>query len=304
MLLLSILAAILTGAAIYFGSEWLGAKSRHKSMTNIERANAQIEEDRASTKKADPMARFQKFLKTRGYEGDWIPIILVVSVLYMVSAVALKMIGIGTWVGAVLALPAAIVVCFAGLATAKRKQKKKFQMQLMQALGLIATQIEAGDGAKRAIEKTVGLVEEPLRGEFTNSLNSLIGTASLVTALKELQERYPSRAMRLFVAALEIDDRVGAKLAPALRQAQTSLEKDFELAAEANAEVSQARGEFFGITAVIGFIVVSLVGGSQGITREAYSSTIGMIILGICGVNYVWGILRTLKIFRLTQGSE
>lgn len=298
-----LIAALATAGTIYYGVEWWSARTMHRRMTTIERANAQIEEDRARERKLSVKARLSKALRDRGYEGDWTPVLLAVAVLYMLSAVALKLVGVGTWVGGALALPAAILIATAGLATARRKQQAKFQVQLMQALGLIATQVEAGDGAKRAIEKTVGLVEEPLRGELTHALDSLVGTTSLVSALKELGDRYPSRAMRLFVAALEIDDKMGARLAPALRQAQIALEKDFELTAEATAEVASARGEFFGITAIIGFIVITLVGSAEGISKEVYQSPIGIIVLALAGVNYLFGIWRTLRIFRSIKGS-
>jgi tight adherence protein B len=297
------LAALATGAAIYFISVWIGATRLHRSMTSIERANAQIEEDKARTSKKKPLERVSRWLRDHGYEGDWTPVILVVLVIYLAISVALRIFGLNTWVGAALALPGAVMVTMAGLATARRRLRTKFQVQLMQAFGLIATQIEAGDGAKRAIEKTINLVEDPLASELRTAVDAQLASGSLVSALKEISERYPSRSMRLFITALEIDEQMGAKLGPALRQAQTALEKDFELSAEANAEIAQAKGEFFAITAIIGFIVVSLVGGAEGISRDVYYSFPGWLFLIFAAANYAWGILRTLKIFRIAKGS-
>lgn len=303
-MLLVLVAAIATAGAIYFGAEWYSASRLYKGMTKIERANAQIEEERQRNNKVGIKARAEKALRDRGYKGDWLPVILVISVLYMVLAVILTLIGIGTIWGAVIALPAAIMVAAAGLSSARRKQQKLFQVQLMQALGLIATQIESGDGAKRAIEKTVGLVEDPLRSEMMNSLDSIIGSSrTVVDAFKDLSDRYPSRAMNLFVTALEIDERMGAKLGPALRQAQTALEREFELTAEANAEISQAKSEFYGIASIAGFIVVWLVATAEGISRDAYSSPIGMIAIGVVAANYALGIFRTFRVFRSTEGN-
>lgn len=302
-MLLAFLAALATGAAIYFISLWFGATRLHRSMTSIERANAQIEEDKALTGKKSPVEKLSRALRDRGYEGDWTPVILVVLVIYLAISVALRIFGINTWVGSLLALPGALMVAMAGLATARRRVRTRFQVQLMQAFGLIATQIEAGDGAKRAIEKTINLVEDPLAGELRAAVDSQLASGSLVTALKDVGERYPSRSMNLFVAALEIDEQMGAKLGPALRQAQSALEKDFELSAEANAEIAQAKGEFYAITAIIGFIVVSLVGGAEGISRDVYYSFPGWVFLVLAGANYAWGILRTMKIFRTAKGS-
>lgn len=302
-MIVGLLAALATAGTIYFTAQYLESKRLFKTMTNIERANAQIEEERIVRSKLSILEKIQKYLKDRGYEGDWTPIILAITLLYLLSAVGLTIAGVSTWIGSVLALPAAIAIALAALGTVKRRRRKLFQVQLMQAFGLIATQIEGGDGAKRAIEKTVALVEDPLRSELTKSLNTLVGSASLVTALKDLETRYPSRPMSLFIAAVEIDDKVGTRLAPALRTAQTSLERDFELTAEANAEISQARGEFYAITAIIAFIAISLIGGAEGISKEVYTSLAGMIVIGVAAANYVFGIIRSFKIFRVAQGE-
>lgn len=299
-----LLITLAVAGALYFGAETVRAATMHRRMTNIEKANAQIEEDKARAKKTRLAGRVSNALKTRGYDGDWTPTLIIITVLYLVSVVALKLVGLGSWIGGLLAFPAAIMVAVAGLGTSKRRKRNLFKVQLMQALGLIATQVEAGDGAKKAIEKTIGLVEDPLRGEMMRALDSLVGTTSLVEAFKEMETRYPSRAMKLFVAALEIDDTMGARLAPPLRQAQAALEKDFELSAETKAEISQAKGEFYGITAIIGFIVISLVGNAQGISRDVYFSPIGYILLGLAGANYAFGIWRTIRIFRKAGGLD
>ena len=172
-------------------------------------------------------------------------------------------------------------------------------------IGIIAAQIEAGDSINRALDKTVLMVEDPLRREFAAALAQMVGTTTLTTALRSVAVTYPSRAMDLFLAALEIDETMGAKLAPTLRQAQTTLERQFDLAAEATAEISQAKAEFFGITIVMALVAFGMFTSSEGIAREAYASPLGIAVLTGVVANYVFGIVRTARIFgRAKRGDE
>jgi Flp pilus assembly protein TadB len=148
------------------------------------------------------------------------------------------------------------------------------------------------------------LIEDPLKRELQAALSKLVGSETLSSALKEISFKYPSKAIDMFLAALEIDELMGAKLAPILRQAQAVLESQFDLSAEAMAEITQAKGEFYGISAVMILVAFGMFFSSTGLSKEAYLSPLGLFILSIVFANYFAGIFRTVLIFnKAKKGS-
>jgi Flp pilus assembly protein TadB len=207
-------------------------------------------------------------------------------------------------IGILFALPLSFLVVYFFSKVSKKREEERFRRQLLQAFGIIATQIESGDSINRAIVKTSMLIEDPLKRELQAALSKLVGSETLSSALKEISVKYPSKAIDMFLAALEIDELMGAKLAPILRQAQAVLESQFDLSAEAMAEITQAKGEFYGISAVMILVAFGMFFSSTGLSKEAYLSPLGLFILSIVFANYFAGIFRTVLIFnKAKKGS-
>lgn len=297
-MLINILYGLAAGGAAYYLCAWIAARFELGRMTYIEVRNAQIEEELQHERKLNTVQRLDRFMSGLGYSGDWTPLLLGVALVYMLVAVGLSMARFGDVVGAAIALPISIVSSIAALSRARMQRSARFERQLLQVVSSVSTYLEAGDVPQMAFQKAARHVDNPLRGELESALASKVGSESLASAMKSLAERYPSRPMTLLVTALNIDDRVGAKLSPALRQAQKTLERQFELAAEANAEISQAKGEFYAISIVILLIGLFLMAGSGSAARDAYLSPTGAVVLGLTGANYLIGILRARGIFR------
>jgi Flp pilus assembly protein TadB len=299
------LLGIAVAGTTFFLLNWFGEVRRYRSMTRLERLDAQIDEEQRLIERRSVGETVNEFAVGWGLQGLWAPALGLVTVLYLTLASVLALAGISDLVGGLVALPVAAVSGLFALRASKRREEVRFRKQLLQAFGIIAAQIEAGDSINRALDKTVLMVEDPLRREFAAALAQMVGTTTLTTALRSVAVTYPSRAMDLFLAALEIDETMGAKLAPTLRQAQATLERQFDLAAEATAEISQAKAEFFGITAVMALVALGMFTSSEGIAREAYSSPLGLAVLTGVVANYVFGIVRTARIFgRAKRGDE
>jgi Flp pilus assembly protein TadB len=297
-MLINVLLGITASGAAYYLATWWSSWRELRNLSYIEIRNAQIEEDIRLERKATRRQRIEQKLFNLGYEGDWTPLLLVVALIYLVVAVIFSFFGVGSSFGAVIALPISIIGAIASLANARRKRYAKFEQQLLKVLSSVAGHLEAGDTPPMAFQKAARLSENPMRRELQAALATQVGTESLSQTIGQLALRYPSRAINLLVAALSIDDRVGAQLSPALRQAQSTLERQFELSAETTAEISQARGEFFAISGVMAAIALALVSGSGGTAREAYSSFLGIIVLILVLTNYGIGVWRALNIFR------
>jgi Flp pilus assembly protein TadB len=296
--LLNVFLGIAAAGAAYYLAAWWSASRELRRLSYIEIRNAQIEEDLRMERRSSRRQRIEHRLANLGYEGDWTPLLVGVALIYLVIAVVLSFFGFGDAIGAVLALPIAIVGAVAALANTRRKRYAKFEQQLLKVLSSVAGHLEAGDTPPMAFQKAARLAENPMRTELQTALATQLGTETLSQTIGQLSTRYPSRAMTLLVAALSIDDRVGAQLSPALRQAQSTLERQFELSAEATAEISQARGEFFAISGVMATIGFALIAGSGGTAREAYASFMGIAVLALALANYGVGVWRALRIFR------
>ena len=267
-------------------------------MTAIERANARIEEGRKEELKKPILERAKLFIAKKGFTGDMEVFTAGLIVASLTVTTVLVVIGLPQLVALVLAFP--VVTLFGlwgGLMLGTRKQKS-FNQQLVQALNLIAAAVEGGNGVNRAIESVIPTLNDPLRTELINVMESTQASKSIVEPLRELVERYPSKGLEMLLAALEIDAEKGGKIEPALRQAALSLQRDFELKAEAAAELSQTRSEFFTIVAIMMFIIVTMVSTGGAEVIASYTSPIGIVALTFFGANFIFGIIRAMKLLQ------
>lgn len=289
-------------ATFYFFFTWLAERRRLRSLNYIEARNLQISEEMARERHRN-QGYVNEFLRRIGYAGDPAPFFVGVAFLYLFLAALSILFGASSTIALLVSLPTAAGTTIAALGWIERRRQARATSQMMQVLRNVITYLEAGNTPQQAFYKTAALVGNPLRDDILAALATQVGTVGLGTALAPLKERYNSPATRLLVSALEINDIVGAKLVPTLRQAEEMLRSQLELSAEANAEISQAKAEFVGITAVIGFISVSFLAGAGEEAWSAYTSPIGVVVLGATTANYAFGIWRTLRTFRRAKGG-
>ena len=292
-----ILLGLALFAAVYFLFAWLSERRRLRSLNYIDARNLQISEEMARERHRN-QGRLQPFLRRLGYRGDPAPFLVGLAFLYLLLAAGCIVVGLDEIAALVIAPPGSIVVTVSFLGHLERRRQALATAQMMQVLRNVITYLEAGNTPQQAFYKTAALVGNPLRDDIMSALSSQVGTVGLGTALAPLRERYDSPATRLLVSALEINDIVGAKLVPTLRQAEEILRAQIELGAEASAEISQAKAEFIGISAVIGLIAFSFLVGSGGEARAVYTSPTGLVLLTLGAANYAFGIWRTLRMFR------
>jgi Flp pilus assembly protein TadB len=292
-----ILLGLALFASVYFLFAWIAERRRLRSLNYIDARNLQISEEMARERQRG-RGPLQTIFRRIGYRGDPAPFLVGVAFLYLLLAAACLVIGLTGPAALVVALPGALIVTVSVLGHLERRRQALATAQMMQVLRNVITYLEAGNTPQQAFYKTAGLVGNPLRDDILNALASQVGTVGLGTALAPLRERYDSPATRLLVSALEINDIVGAKLVPTLRQAEEILRAQIELGAEASAEVSQAKAEFIGISAVIGLIAFSFLVGTGEEARAIYTSPTGVLLLSLGAANYAFGIWRTLRTFR------
>ena len=291
-----LIAAILAGGAAYFAVTSIITKQQLKTMTYIETANAEIAAAKRRKDRVTVKQRIANYAARQGWVGNLPPVIAAGCAAYLLSAVALKIAGVGGIVGAVLAVPVGAVLVMIGSNYMANKRQALFRRQLMTALTLAAAQIESGSGPQRALEQITPNLPNPLGAEFNRALNAAVASKDLIGEFSKLRQRYPSKAIDMFVLAMEISTVQGGSLAPALRQAASGLQREFELVEEANAELAQTKSEFYAIAALILMIGVSTVLGGDASTRAAYTTPIGMAGAVFAGLNYSFGCWRALRI--------
>lgn len=303
-MLQNILIVLALAGTIFFTILGFQTHSRVRRMSQIDVKRAELEEALAREERKGPKDRLLISLRQNGYDGDLFPFIAGISFLYITLLIALRLLGAPYTVGALIALPASGMVVWTGAGWAARTRRARFNQQLVELLELLAGQIESGNGAQKALQSVVPNMQEPLHSEMTQVLNAQVASKDLIGSMRDLGERYPSRAMSMFIAALEIDQAEGQAIGPALHQAADLLRRDFSLAAEARSEISQTKGEFFAVLGILGAISAQLLLSGDAASRAAYTSPLGLAALTIAGANVAFGIWRFLRILRVIKGDS
>lgn len=299
MNILLLLSGAAAGGLFYFTLSYLFSRYEYRKMNYIEIRNAQINEEMKKYKKINLSDKLTRKLDELGYQGNLFPVILAITMLYLILAIVLSIFGLSQSISILLALPTSILLSFFIANYIVAKKEALFQRQLLQVISLVVSSLDNGDNPTNAFEKAAITVGDPLKKEFLEAFQTMITAEDTISiVLEPVANKYRSRAFELVMAALSVDDKIGAKLGAPLRQAQITLEKEFELIAESNAEISQAKSEFYGLTIIISIIAFIMVTGSSGDAKAAYTSPLGIIVISILLSNYFFGILRTLKIFQ------
>ena len=153
------------------------------------------------------------------------------------------------------------------------------------------------------MEQVLPSLPQPLRGELAVALEQHRASRSLGDALEDVNKRYPSRAMQMLVVSVRIDEERGGKLAGALEQAAENVRRDFELGAEAQAELAQEKAQFYGILMILALFVFFTLGTSEPSQKAAFTHGIGLIMMTALTVNLVFGIFRVLQTFKRARGE-
>jgi Flp pilus assembly protein TadB len=297
--LITLLLAAAVGASAYFLVSYALTRASYRKLSRIDLAYMAIR-DAEATQGFNIKERLVTRLRLVGWSGGLAPVVTATGLLYAVCTLAVLITGVNQSLAALVGVPLCMGVVYIVMLKISLKRQVSFQRQLMPALSMLAAQIESGNGAERALEQIIPALEDPLGGELHNALSATV-TMDLVAALREVGRRYPSRAFMLFLAALEIDQIQGGALAPALREASSMLQRQFELMQESQAELAQAKMEFYGVLGIIMFITIPLLTSSDPTIQSAYYSPMGIVMLALAALLAAAGFWRAMLIFRKTK---
>lgn len=295
---IGLIAALAAAGAVYFSIEWFSATIRRRNMTYLERTALDVAEE--SGDRPSRLAPLQNILDEFGWYGDPTIPVLSAAALYLGVAAALATLGIGRGPATLIALPASVLVVRQVLASLRRRRQRQFNIQLVQALELLAGQMEAGNGVQRSLEMMTPSLPDPLRGEFETALEATVASKDLVEALRDIGRRYPSKALRLFIAALDIEKITSGQLGRPIREAADLMRREFELSNELSAETVQQK-----MAAIVMVLGISAICGAliTGLDPAAFLSPFGLTLIGLGTLNFIFGIWRVSRMLSSIKGG-
>jgi len=307
---MTILAKAITVVCImgvsYFVIAWVLTRRQLSSMTMVERAQNVVAEAKIRESRPALKERIRLFAVRNGYLdglhiafGAWV-------LLYLGIAVGLRFFGMNLLAAAIVAAPLALLGIGFRLSQLGTRRRRVFNRQFLEALNLIANQLEAGAGPQRAIEQIIPNLSDPLQTELTVAMDRALVSKDMVASIAELQERYPSKALKLFIAALELnrDAAAGGRLEPSIRNAAGIMQAQFELSDETVAELSETRSEFLAlIVVIIGIAVVMFTAGGAD-SKQAFYSVFGLVAVGLAVIWFGIGVYLSFRLLNKGRGDS
>ena len=296
--------ALLVAGAVFFLVKAVTSALVRSRTPKVVQIQAMLAEQEKLAARPSLEQRARHWASARGYTGTLGPMALGLSAVYLVASMVLVTLGLPGWASLLAALP----VCWGVVSTAggvlARRRKSLFDRQLLDALVMLAGQLESGTGIQRALRQVQLASPAPLRDEFGTALQQAEASRDLIGPMRRLSRRYPSRAFDLFIAALQIDQEVGGRIEPSLKEAASMMQRDFSLAEEARAEMGQAKAEFYGILVVIGLIAVTVVGSADPDTKALYFSPMGVLVLVACALWVGLGVWISMNMMSAAGGTR
>jgi tight adherence protein B len=127
---------------------------------------------------------------------------------------------------------AAIGGCFAWLRYKQNERREVFIGQLPELARVLSNAASAGLALRTAIPMAADELTDPARTELQKTAEAMAVGQSLEDALRELEQRMPSRELAVLVTTLVIQARSGGALVSALRSISETLEARKELRRE------------------------------------------------------------------------
>ncbi len=121
------------------------------------------------------------------------------------------------------------------------QRQAQFRKQLPEALEMIASALRSGYSFARAVQLVAEQMNSPLKDEAQRMVDELAVGMTLDEALDNLAERQPSYEVKLFVAAVQIQTRVGGNLAEILLKTAQMMREREQLRREIAALTAEGR---------------------------------------------------------------
>lgn len=214
----------------------------------------------------------------------------------------LAIVFVGEFLAPVFGIGAAVAVGFAFFAYLRRQEERRrdeFIAQLPELARVLSNATSAGLAIRTSIGMAADELGEPAHTELRRTADALAFGQPFDEAMRDLQERLPSRELAVLVSTLVVSSRSGGSLVTALRTISTTLEERKETRRETKTIMGESVSTGWAVSAMgIGSIfVINLI--SPGSVERMTQELVGQIILVIAAALFIGGLLLIRRITRI-----
>lgn len=203
---------------------------------------------------------------------------------------------------ALFAVIAAIAVILAPriyVARIKKKRSRTFELQLPDALLMIAGSLRAGAGLNVALESMVSETRPPISQEFDLLLREQRVGVDLDTALQNMEKRMPLQDFIMVIAGMRISREVGGNLADTLEGIADTLRKKLTMEGKIQALTAQGRMQGIVMTCLPLFLMFILRYMEPVAMAPLFNTWYGWITLAVVVVMELVGYIFIAKIVNI-----
>lgn len=192
-----------------------------------------------------------------------------------------------------------LYLCEAYLRYRIRLRRKVFELQLPDALNIMAGSLRSGFSFLQSMEVVGQEMPDPIASEFSRVVHETGVNISLEDALTNLLERMESDDLDLMVTAILIQRQVGGNLAEVLQRIGHTIRERSRILGELRTQTAQGRvtGWVISLLPVALLLVIYTI--NPGYVRPLFTHPLGKMMLIVAFVMEIAGILAIRKIVDL-----
>lgn len=181
----------------------------------------------------------------------------------------------------------------------QRRRAKRFERQLAEAIGSIASGLEAGTSLLGAIQAYHTEAHPPAKIEFGILLHEVRLGVPIKKALHNLLTRMPSENLDLIITAMAIGESIGGNLVRVLKNMEETIRERQRLDVKLDALTAEGKmeGMILGSAPVVLGLLIALV--NPALMRPMYQSLLGWAMVGAVAVMLGLGFFWIKRIVRI-----
>ncbi len=197
---------------------------------------------------------------------------------------------------ALLTAPLVYVAPKIHLARKEKQRKERLNVQIMDALGLIANALKAGLTLPQAFESVTQQMMPPISEELSLMLREYKLGLPIDGAMMNMSERVGTTNMELFISSIVSARRSGGDIAMVLEKMGESMKEIFRLEGKISALTSQGKAQGFVLGLLPFFLGVVLYFMDKNMIVPLLTTPQGYAICGVIALFWAIGIFFIWKI--------
>ena len=181
----------------------------------------------------------------------------------------------------------------------KKKRLRQLEIQLPDALLMVAGSMRAGAALTVALESMVSESQPPIAQEFELLLREQRVGVDFDTALRNMEARIPLQDFTMVISALRISREVGGNLADILESLADTLRRKHTMEGKIDALTAQGRMQGIVMTCLPIFLIFVLNFMEPEAMAPLFHTFYGWIVLGVVGIMEVIGYVFIRKIVNI-----